>query len=84
MLRRAGGKRLVSRAMELTPGGGTVCARNGGPGTAYASVERCLRRRDRQTTSTGSSAICSPSGAERVMWKARISGASRSAIDTIR
>ncbi len=45
MLRRGGGKRLVSRAVELTPGGWTVCARTGGPGTAYVAVERCLRRR---------------------------------------
>lgn len=45
LLRRAGGKRLVSRAMELTPGAWTVCARTGGPGTAYVTAERCLRAR---------------------------------------
>ena len=45
LLRRARGKRLVSRAMELTPGRWTVCARTGGPGTAYVEVERCLRAR---------------------------------------
>ena len=45
VLRRARGKRLVSRAMELTPGRWTVCARTGGPGTAYVIAERCLRAR---------------------------------------
>jgi hypothetical protein len=45
VLRRAGGERLVSRAMELAPGRWTVCARTGGPGTAYLAVERCLHRR---------------------------------------
>ena len=32
VLRRVGGKRLVSRPMELAPGRWTVCARTGGPG----------------------------------------------------
>ena len=45
VLRRAAGKRLVSRAVELTPGRWTVCARTGGPGTAYVEMERCLRAR---------------------------------------
>ena len=41
-------------------------------------------RRVDQTSSTGSSAICSAAAASRRMRKARISGASRSASDTIR
>ena len=74
-----GGAAVLAASVESSPDDPPQAA-----ASAIAPTTRIAASAAPHPISTGSSAICSPSSAPRLMRNARISGASRSAIDTIR